>query len=322
MSGSEATLPLVEVTAKRDLPEPSRPPTPGGGPTPYAKRRIDVTFKLGTGAFGEQGSTTVTLRGHRCSVTVEKAAASAQTACHARIWGMLFSQMQKLSTLGEIYAARKDNQILIEAGDDVAGMSRVFAGTITEAFFDGENQPDVAFQVTAFAGAFELIKPAPPISIAGAVDVATVMQTLATQMGVEFENHGVNVKLRDVYYPGTAWHQMRRLAEHAGINALLDDGTLAIWPRGVARGAGTVPLITMLNGMKNYPTFNSMGITVSCLFNVALVFGARVAVQSSLWDNQTKYYYVGAFNYNLESEMPGGAWFATFQATVEPLGAH
>ena len=92
------------------------------------------------------------------------------------------------------------------------------------------------------------------------------MQSLAKQMGKQFENHHVVAKLRDVYYPGTALQQANRIAEHAGINMTLENGVLAIWPRGQSRDKGAIPLFSKENGMKEYPIFNNAFIVVESLF--------------------------------------------------------
>jgi hypothetical protein len=327
----EVSAPLP-LDPDRKNPEATDAPR-DGGPVPYIQRKIDVTFSLGTGDFGEAGQNLVTLRGYRCYVTVAKAAADAATTLSLRIWGMKFSQMQQLSTYGRKYEATRDNKIRIDAGDDVSGMKLVFNGTLLDAYFDGNSQPDVAFQVSASEAYVSAIKPAPPISIAGAVDVSTTLKGLAAQMGVTFEDHGVDAKLRDVYYPGTALQQARRIVEHSGINWNgIENGTLAIWPRGQGREVGTIPLITPLSGLKDYPTFNQMGVIVSCLFR-PINIGQRVIVRSSLWDNNPgaqaqiwrvdphgeRSFYPYTYTYILESEAPNGPWFTTFMATTVPM---
>src|SRR6476646_3720657 len=135
---SEATLPEVTVTAQRDPPPPTQPLTQVvGATTPYIQRKIDVTFTLGTGAFGEQGQNSVVLRGYRCSATIAKAGVGAKTTLSLRIWGMRFSLMQKLSTYGHLFAATWKYTVEVAAGDDLTGMTRVFRGTINNAYFDG-----------------------------------------------------------------------------------------------------------------------------------------------------------------------------------------
>ena len=319
----EAPAPLDPARKDPELTDAAR----DGGPVPYIQRKIDVTFALGTGQFGEDGSNTVTLRGHRCYVTVSKAATGAPETASVRIWGMSFSLMLQLSAYGVTHYAQRKNQVLIEAGDDVSGMTMVFGGVMQNAYFDGNSQPDVAFQVQANSTDYVALKPAPPISIAGSVDVATVMKGLADQMGLTFENHGVDTKLRDVYYPGTAYQQARRIAEHSGIGwSGIESGTMAIWPRGQGRDTGTIALFSPESGMKDYPTFNEQGVIVTSLFRPVKMM-QQVAIKSSIFADpkdkaqtpRTYNYFVFTYTYTLESEAPNGPWFVTFQASNAPL---
>jgi hypothetical protein len=293
---------------------------------PYIRRKIDVTFSIGTGDFGEQGKNVVTLRGYRVQATITKGAVGAQTVLNLRIWGMRLSQMQQVLTYGQKFTKTRDNRVIIEVGDEIAGMTQVFYGNIYDAYFDGTAQPDVALQVTAYEGYLEAIKPAPPISVNGTADVAQMMRQLADQTGARFEDSGVRAKLRDVYYPGTAYQQMRRIAEHSGINFTLENNVLAIWNKSGSRAAGDVPLFTPKNGMKDYPTFNQQGVIVTCLFRKAVLGGQVVGVKSQLFNGNEKdpdsgdifYYKVYTYTYTLESEMPNGPWFTTFMATAQP----
>jgi hypothetical protein len=319
----EAPAPLDPDRKNPELTDAAR----DGGPVPYIQRKIDVTFALGTGQFGEDGSNTVTLRGHRCYVTVSKAATGSPETASVRIWGMSFSLMLQLSAYGVTHYAQRKNQVLIEAGDDVSGMTMVFGGVMQNAYFDGNSQPDVAFQVQANSTDYVALKPAPPISIAGSVDVATVMKGLADQMGLTFENHGVDTKLRDVYYPGTAYQQARRIAEHSGIGwSGIESGTMAIWPRGQGRDTGTIALFSPESGMKDYPTFNEQGVIVTSLFRPVKMM-QQVAIKSSIFADpkdkaqtpRTYNYFVFTYTYTLESEAPNGPWFVTFQASNAPL---
>ena len=302
-------------------------PTNAFDPTvPYIKRRIDVTFSIGTGNFGLEGKNVVTLRGYRVQATITKGAPDAQGALNLRIWGMQLSQMQKLLTYGQQFTKARDNRVMVEAGDDLSGMTQVFYGNIYDAYFDGNAQPDVALQVTAYEGYLAAMKPAPPISVAGSTDVSRLMQQLATLTGAQFEDSGVQAKLRDVYYPGTALQQMRRIADHANINFTLENNVLAIWEKNKSRTAGDIPLFTPESGMKDYPTFNQQGVIVTCLFRKVLLGGTKVGVKSQLFNGSEKagsgeiwYYLVNSYTYTLESEMPNGPWFTTFKASVNPI---
>jgi len=296
---------------------------------PYIRRKLDITFSMGTGQFGESGHNTITLRGYRAQATITKGALGQQTALNLRIWGMKLSDMQKVLTFGRKYDGTRDNRVIVEAGDDLAGMTQVFYGNIYDAYFDGTSQPDVALQVTGYEGGLAAIKPAPPVSIQGTVDVSSTMQQLAQRMGAHFEDAGgVQAKLRDIYYPGTVLQQIRRIADHSGINFTLENNVLAIWERNKERAAGQdVPLFTPLNGLKDYPTFNEKGIIFTCLFRKVLLGGKKIGVQSQLFnggDTPDKpgdiwYYLTYSYTYTLESEMPNGPWFSTIMASVNPI---
>jgi hypothetical protein len=64
-----------------------------------------------------------------------------------------------------------------------------------------------------------------------------MLQQLAKQSGLKFENNGVNTKLADPYYWGSPWKQMKEIIDGGGIYGAIDNGTLAIWPKGGHRAA-------------------------------------------------------------------------------------
>ena len=192
----------------------------------------------------------------------------------------------------------------------------MFQGTVYDAYIDFSGSPDVPFVIVANGGGIESIKPVPPTSFAGSVDAATVMQTIASLMGVQFENNGVAVQLSNPYYSGTAWTQVETCAFAAKIEWTLDDGVLAIWPPGGTRG-GSIPEITPQDGLRLYPTYNSLGVSFSALFNPAVHFGGRVKLVSSLTPACGTWYVYG-LTYNLASIVPDGPWFMTVHGSRIP----
>jgi hypothetical protein len=93
---------------------------------------------------------------------------------------------------------------------------------------------------------------------------------------------------------------------------IVDDGTLAIWPQGGTRG-GVVPVISAKSGMVGYPTFTSRGVAFRCLYTPTISYGTTVQVESALTPACGKWV-VYRLIYSLESETPGGAWFADVEA--------
>lgn len=200
------------------------------------------------------------------------------------------------------------NTIKILAGDDEHGMALVYGGTVSNAWPDFAGAPDVAFCVSAFGALDVAMMSIPPGSYSGGADVATIMGNLAKQMGKQFENGGVSVQLDNPYFPGSAYEQAERCAKAADINLTLDDGTLAIWPKGSSRG-GLIPLISPETGMVGYPVPNQIGVDVRTLFNPSVRMGGLVEIKSSLTPACGKWQ-VSALYHDLESETPNGQWFS------------
>lgn len=285
----------------------------------YVQRQISVTFVLGpnadpvTGKATSQpvfaaGSNTLTLSNLRASAHVV-AAGSVIVSLHLRVYGMTLAQMNQVTTLGKQPVAIKQNKVSVSAGDKVNGMSLIFVGTIIEAWVDFEGAPDVFLQVVGQVAAYASVFPVPPSSYKGSADAAVIMQNLATQMGFQFENNGVSVLLANPYFSGTARQQAEECAQHANINWVVDRDVLAIWPKTGSRGS-RIPLISPTTGMRGYPTYTSVGMILTTLFNPAIAFGTKVKVESDL-KQATGEWVVYSLSHSLESLKPNGEWFTT-----------
>lgn len=283
----------------------------------FSHKHIDLMFELGKGAFGESGTDTVSIQGLRCSASIDFAGGAAMSFMHLRVYGMTPSQVNQLSSYGDKAFAERNNVVTLSAGDDATGSSVVFRGTMQEAIADYAGMPDVVFTVYALTAHKIALKPAPPTSYRGGVDVAVIMQGIASHLGLQFENSGVNgIILSNPYLPGTLKDQMDSAARAANIEAhIINDRVLAIWPKLQARG-DQVPLVSPGTGMIGYPAFNSMGIIVTTVFNPSINFGNAIQVESSLKPACGRWI-CNKLQHELESEMPNGNWFSRIQA-VKP----
>lgn len=275
----------------------------------YAKRKIDLTIHLGTGDFGEGGFDTVTLQGLRVSAQITKSGMPGYNTADVRIYGMQLELMNRLSTLGtQSNILTRNNTISISPGDDGVQPSLAFIGTIQNAWTDFRGAPDVLFNILAQTGLIDKMKPVPPTSYAGAADVVTIMSGLAVAMGYAFENSGVaGIILSNPYFPGTAMEQAEACARAADIGFSPDKGTLAIWPKNAAR-KGVIPLISPATGMVGHPSYTGSGISVRSAYNPSVLFGGQIQVDSSIAPARGTWI-VNQLAHDLESEMPGGAWF-------------
>lgn len=287
-------------------------------------RKLDVTFQLGEGDFGDSLGDTVTLSGLRVHASIVKAGLPSLDRASVRVFGLNLSIMNKLSRLGKKYNEMRSNKILVSAGDDTIGMSQVFSGTISDAFADFEGAPESCLDIQASVGLVDLAKPVPPLSFPGGADITVIASQIAASMGKGFQNNGVVGRvLTNQYLSGTALQQLRTLCAATGIRATFDDGPLAtkgsngksvleIWPADGAR-FGTVPVIGPTTGMVGYPQYCDVGVRVRALFSPGLIFGGQFQLDTSLTSAQGLWN-VLRLSYDLQSETPGGAWFQYIDA--------
>ena len=279
----------------------------------FTRKKIELTFQLNDGkSFAGTSSNVVTLSGLRVSATVVKSGGAGMTVAQLRVLGMSPSLMQQLSTYGAPIDFATQATVQVSAGDDATGMSIVSVGNITSAIADFEQAPEVSFTIAAHTGLIDAIKTAKPTSINGGADAAQIMSRLAQTMGYQFENNGVSVQLSCPYFAGTARMQAQECAEAGDFNWIIDNSTLAIWPKNGVR-KGTLVVVSPQTGMVGFPKFMNQGVVVKTLYNPDIRYGSVIKVESSL-QSACGLWGVTQMVYELESETPGGAWFMTMQA--------
>lgn len=257
---------------------------PATGPNSFQQRAITATIQLGEGVFGDSGTNTTTLSGLKVEATINKAGAPSFDSAEVRIYGVQPSILNAVGQLGvQPFRAYQGDILTLTAGDSVNGMVTVFSGYMQFCWQNYDGQPESVLEIQSYTGADLALYPAVPTSYPGGADVATIMASLAAQMGLSFENSGVQVQLASPYFAGTALQQARKCAEAANIAMYIDSQTqtLAIWPKTGTRG-GLVPLISAASGMIGYPTFMRYGLRVSTLFNPNIRIGGNIQIQSSL----------------------------------------
>lgn len=277
--------------------------------TSFTKKRLDLTVTLGTGTFGAQVGSTVTLTGLRMFASISAPCGDSMGALHLRVLGMTQSMMNQLTVIGPFGQVKEKNEALLAAGDD-NGMTTVFKGTIFSAWADYASAPEVVFNIIAYIGLGLAIKPASASSYPGPANVADILSKLASDAGLSFVNDGVSVQLSNPYFSGTALQQIRACARAAQINHKLENDTLTIWNKNTAISSADVPLIAPETGMVGYPALSSQGMTVKSEFVPGIILGGAVQVRSSLKMASGKF---NVFNYvhDLSCEVPGGPWFTT-----------
>lgn len=278
-----------------------------------SSRQIGLRFELGLDSFDDSGSNVVEFSGLRCSADVTRPGGGSMSQLSLRVWGMPKDAMNKLTVLNQLFFGARLNQVTVSAGDAGSPLSVVFDGTISEAWTDLQSAPEASFVVTALTGQLASVKPVPPISYRGSVDVAGLLTSVCSQMQprLTVENSGVTARLSNPYYPGTALDQIRAVTRDTSTQWIIDGDVLAIWPAGQSRGS-VVPVISADTGLVGYPTFTQNSLMIRTLFNPTIGHGQRVEVQS-LIDQANGQWNVANVTHNLSCEMPEGPWFTELE---------
>jgi len=276
----------------------------------FVKRTIQATITLAEGKFSATGQSEMTLKGLRMSANIVSYNGDAQGQLHLQIWGLPLSVMNELTAIGPIRPAKlNNNKITIVAGDVAGTLSTVYEGVMLSAFGDFQDAPDVVFNIIALSAAFDAVNQAEPKSYPKSVAVASVMETLAKEMGKTFENNGVDKILPEgTYFSGSTFTQVKECAAAANIYYTVDRGKLAIWPKNGYRKDDPIK-VNSKTGMVGYPIFSSTGLILVTLFNPDFALGGRVDVESTLTPAKG-IWSIYRVSHSLECEMPAGRWMS------------
>lgn len=280
------------------------------------KKQLRFIITLGTGKFGTSSNNVITIQGLRARISIDKAGGMQMGQLKARIFGVSQSDMNAITVLQWGPRSLIPNTVEVYAIDG-AVETLVFAGNIVNAWGDYQSIPDVCLQIEAQAAYFQQIKPVPPRSFKGAVDVVSVMAQIARSMGYSLENNGVTAQLRDVYLHNTDMAQARELAQMAGVDLYVDDKIMAICPHLAPRNS-LIPLISASTGMIGYPTFDGVGINTRILFNPSVTFGGKIKIESDI-PRANGEWVVSSVSHTLDCETPNGEWSSQIRGSLSGL---
>jgi len=276
------------------------------------KKQLRFVITLGTDKFGETNNDQIILEGFRSAVDIDKAGGMMMGTLKAKIFGVKQDDMNSITTLRwrPDYAIKNTVQVIAIDGKIE---TLVFAGNIVNAWGDYKSMPDVHLYIEAQSCYFNGLQPVQPFSIKGGVDVAFVMERIAKDMGLTFENNNVSVMLSDIYLANTLKEQALEVAKAANCSLYIDDKILAITNKYLPR-KGFIPEISPQSGLIGYPTFDAIGVNFQTLFNPSVTFGGSIKLKTDIKKAEGEWVVVSVAH-KLESEKPGGAWFSTIRGS-------
>lgn len=279
------------------------------------KKVIRTTITLIGDEF-EGGANQIVAEGLRTLCIIQFGGGSVVPHAEITIYGLNMAAMLKLTRIRWQDIRSMMNVVKIEALDQDGVMVNVFEGNITFGYIDMSNAPDVAFKIRSTTAAMDIYRPAVPVTYPGEKPVVEAIEELAKGLGYMFENNGVSesITMTDATLVDTDLNKIRSLARRYQIDLYIEQNIIAIAPQGVPRNI-SVLTVTPQNGLIGYPAPTMQGVEFKCLYTPRIRFGGIVRLAGSLIETCNGEWRVFGVTINIESEMPGGNWFMTVQAT-------
>lgn len=280
--------------------------------------QLQFTIDLGTGSYGGSTPQTVTISNVRARARINKVGTPAFNKAQVKIFGLPLDMMNQLSQIGVQPDAFRNNTVTVSAGLTGGTPSLAFKGGIRYCWPEFSDNGESWLNIIADTGALAQMQPVAPSSYNGSTDVATIMQSLAKQMNLKFENNGVSVQLSNPYLPGTARAQAVEAAEAADIYVVFDDDQiLAILPKNGSR-SGTAPVLDPVQGtLVGYPSYvGPAKIGLKSPYNPQLRFMGNVQVQNSVISGANGTWRINTLIHDLSSQDPVGPWFSEIVANL------
>lgn len=283
------------------------------------KKIIQITLTLNgqQQVFNSDNQNQLTSRELAVSCSLAYGNGAITPTAQIRVYGLPLDKMNKLMRLQWNTMDSLLNTVRIEAGDQGDTLKLVYEGNITQATIDANAAPDIPLIITSQMAAFEKAKVSPPYTLEKDVqmDAALIVEELATGMGYEFNNNGVEHIITDTSLEGSDLEKIQKLAVICDFDLYIDGKKIDICKKGEPRTL-KIPVISPSTGLIGYPVPDIKGVNFSCLYDPLVRFGGIVRIQNSqLGDIVNRDWRIYGLTAQLEANIPNGKWQIDAQAT-------
>ena len=284
------------------------------------RKQIKVTITLiGKDQKGEQivfvdQSNQMSATGFRVLCNIMYGYGSVMPTAQIRIFGLALDKMTKLLRIRWNTLDGVMNRIKIEVGEEGDALVTEFEGNITFAYPDFSTAPDVCLVIDSQAAMFESLKPEKSYEHKGEVDLADVFKSICDDMGYQFENNGVSIKVKDLTLNGSNIDKLKALEQAYEIDMYIENHLIAIAPKGGSRNI-KIPIISPKSGLIGYPVPDIRGVTFKCFYDPLLRFGGVCRIQDSLIDVCNGEWRIYGMHKSLEANQANGNWYCDVAAT-------
>jgi hypothetical protein len=201
---------------------------------------------------------------------------------------------------------RKPKRVIVEAGRESFGTTRVFVGDITSA--TPTQPPDIGLCLKTQTLAHHKGK---ILSRSGGArqSLRTLSGHVAGDLGVSLNFQAPDKSIANYAFSGAALGQVESLCACGDVDVFVDDETLVVKPKG-APLAGRVRQLSLDSGMIGIPEITEYGVKVKFLLDATTVVGGALDIVSKLNPALNGRYVIYALEFEVTSRQEPFYWIA------------
>lgn len=278
--------------------------------------KVTVTLQDGTETFTAEGDNRISSTGLAISTIITYGNGAVTPTAQVTIYGLPIETMNKLFRVQWNTMKAILNTIKIEVGEQGSKLAEVYNGNITFATVNMDGAPNVSLVITSQMAIVDKMKFSEPFTIpkGESAQVSDVIRYLASEMGYEFENFGVDHTITDASLNGSNIEKIELLAQWCDFDLYIEQKSITICAKGHERII-KIPLIRQDSGLIGYPAPDQRGIFFRCAYDPLVRFGGVVKIEGSIISVANADWRVYGLISTLESNIPNGKWEMAVNAT-------
>lgn len=199
------------------------------------------------------------------------------------------------------------SKVRIEVAEQGEDLKPFYFGFITFARLDTSSAPDIALIIESTLTEDQKQTLRNGSDFDAGTKLADAIEQLATEMGYQFENNGVEKVIDYTSLNDTNLAKIQKLCTDHNIELYIEEKLIAIAPKGYPRNLSK-PIVSPSNGLLSYPTSTVQGVNFKCLYNPLIRFGGPLEIKDSVVKMANGDWHVIGLRTHLEANMPNGEW--------------
>jgi hypothetical protein len=192
---------------------------------------------------------------------------------------------------------RKRKKLIVEAGRQSYGASRIFVGDIVTSTVS--QPPDITITLKALTGNFtkgDIIARNQPSQMS----LKKISEQVARDLGVTLDYQAKEKNIGNYSFNGGALKQIDKLGQAGGVNAYLDGDVLVVKDYNVPLN-GKMRILDLDSGMIGIPEVTEQGVRATFLLDNQTTIGSALKITSKIYPAVNGTYTIYKLSFNIAS---------------------